>query len=74
MSIGKILIFLGFSLLIIGLFVQIIESSKMNWFGKTIFDFYYEGKNIKFFAPIGSTLILSIFLSIIINLIIKFFK
>ena len=29
MSIGKILIFLGFSLLIIGLFVQIIESSKM---------------------------------------------
>ena len=74
MSISKILIFLGLTILIMGIFLLLFESSKMNWFGKTIFDFYYESKNIKFFAPIGSMFIFSIFLSILINLIIKFFK
>ena len=69
MEIGKHLIFLGVLILLIGLLIQFFDLSSL--FSKNILDFKYESKNIKFFFPLGSMILLSIFLSVILNIINK---
>ena len=73
MDIGKSIIFLGFSMMCFG-FLFYILGDKINWFGNLLGDFRYESKNIKIFIPITSMLFLSVSLTIIINVILKYFK
>lgn len=73
MSLSKILILSGLFLLITGLALYFF-GNKFNWFGNLPIDYKYKSKNIKIFAPIGSMLLISIVLSITLNLLNKFFK
>lgn len=70
---GKILIFLGIALLVLG-GILLLFGEKLNWFGNTSMDFKYEQDNVHFYFPLGSMLILSLLLSIVINIILKIFK
>ena len=72
-NIAKLLIFLGIILFFIG-GILLFFGEKLNWFGSTSMDFKYENDHIHFYFPFGSMLIVSVIVSIIINMISKFFK
>jgi len=69
---GKILIFIGFFLIFIG--ILFLFSSKIPYFGKLPGDIYIKRGNFTFFAPIGTCLVISIILSVILYIIFRFLK
>ena len=69
---GKILIFIGFLLILIG--ILFLFSSKIPYFGKLPGDIYIKRGNFTFFAPIGTCLVISIILSVILYIIFRFLK
>ncbi len=71
MQIAKGLIIAGVILIIIGLIYYFFQD-KLGWLGRLPGDFSYKKDSFSFFAPITTMLILSILLSIIINLIRRF--
>lgn len=73
MNTGKILVVVGLFSIVCGLII-IFFGNKLTWLGNTPFDFKYEGKNTRVYAPIGSMLLLSIIISVIANFIFRFFK
>ena len=73
MNIGKILILAGATILIMGIVVY-FTGDKFNWFGKLPLDFSYKSENSSFYAPIGSMIIVSIIVSVFINIYFKIFK
>ena len=73
MNMPKILIISGLILLITGIFLYIFED-KLNWIGTLPFDFKYENKHTKIYAPFGSMIIVSIILSFLFNFFSKLFK
>ena len=73
MDIAKSFIILGFVIFFIG-FILYLGGDKLGFFGNLLGDFKYQSKNIKIFIPITSMLIISFFISVIINLISRIFK
>ena len=65
--IGKILIITGVALVLAGLAV-IYAPWLINWFGKLPGDIHIKGEHGNLFIPITSMIIVSIVLTIIINL------
>tara|TARA_B100000029_G_C17449235_1_gene914378 strand:- start:668 stop:892 length:225 start_codon:yes stop_codon:yes gene_type:complete len=72
-QIGKVLILSGLILLIVGCIFMLI-GDKIKWFGNMPLDFSYKSDSTRFYAPIGSMILLSAILSIIANIFFKFFK
>ena len=64
--IGKILIFTGIALVIAGLAIT-YAPWLINWFGKLPGDIHIKGEHGNLFIPLSSMIIVSIFLTIIIN-------
>lgn len=69
MEIGKLLISIGFVILIIGLVLSYFRDA-IQWFGNLPGDFKWEGNHTKIYIPLMSMLLLSVLL----NLIYYFFK
>jgi len=65
--IGKILIFIGVVLVLVGLAVT-YAPWLVNWFGKLPGDIYIKGGKGTVFIPITSMIVLSIVLTVIVNL------
>lgn len=65
--IGKILVFIGLLLVIAGLAVT-YAPWLINWFGKLPGDIYIKGEKGTIFIPITSMIIISIVLTMIINI------
>ncbi|WP_347158948.1 DUF2905 domain-containing protein [Pontibacter chitinilyticus] len=63
--IGKTIVILGVVLVIVGLAVW-LAGDKLNWFGHLPGDIRIERKNVRFYAPITSMLLLSILLSLLL--------
>jgi len=63
---GNLLIGAGLILLLIGI---ALKWGVLGWFGHLPGDFRYEGEHFVFFAPLGSMLLLSILLSLILWLL-----
>ena len=75
MEIGKYLVFVGLLVAFVGiLFILFPKIPFLNSFGKMIGDFNYQTKNVKFFVPFTSMIIASVVLTLVINLINRFFK
>ena len=70
--VGKQLIFIGFIIISIGFFILL--GDKFSWVGTTFADFSFKGKNFNIFIPFGSMIIVSLILTIFINIFNKFFK
>ncbi|MDZ7735786.1 MAG: DUF2905 domain-containing protein [Gammaproteobacteria bacterium] len=64
---GKLLIFIGIILLIAGLAVT-YAPWLINWFGKLPGDIYIKGEKGTVFIPITSMIVISIVLTIIVNI------
>ncbi|HYG04437.1 MAG TPA: DUF2905 domain-containing protein [Chryseosolibacter sp.] len=67
---SKILITIGIVLVIAGLLIQL--GHRMPWIGRLPGDVTVEKGNFKLYAPITTSILVSIFLSIVIYLINRF--
>ena len=66
---GKLLIFLGIIIVLVGLFL--IFFSKIPYLGKLPGDIYIKKGNFSFYFPLATCIIISIFLTILLNLIFR---
>ena len=73
MAVSRILITLGFILLIAGLSVSFFED-KFKWFGNMPLDLNFKNKTMRVLAPFGSMIMISILLTVVLNLILRIFK
>ena len=67
---GKMLIFMGIFIVVMGLLVMLW--GKVPGLGKLPGDIYIERENFRFFFPVVSCLLISVCLTIIINLVMWF--
>ena len=72
-QVGKVLIISGIVMLTVGVCV-VYFSAKIKWFGNLPLDFSYKSDSTRFYAPIGSMILLSAVLSILANLFFRLFK
>ena len=73
MNVGKWLIILGTSIAVIGLLVTFASKFGIS-FGKLPGDIRFKNEKFSFFFPIVSSLVASAVLTILINLIFRFFR
>lgn len=66
-SLGKILIILGVTLIIVGGIFTL--GAKLPWFGRLPGDIYIQKKNFAFFFPITTSILISIILSLVMVLL-----
>ena len=66
MEFGKVLVFTGLFLVIIGLFI--------NFVGKLPGDIYIKKENFVFYFPITTSVVLSVVLSLLLYIFSRFFR
>jgi H+/Cl- antiporter ClcA len=69
---GKILVITGVILIIAGLILW-LAGDKLNWIGHLPGDIRFENENTKFYFPVTTMILLSLFLSFILWIIRRFF-
>ncbi len=74
MRAGNVLIVLGLLLLVVGLIVRFAPSGLFSWFGNLPGDVRIEGERTRVYIPITSMLLVSLILSVVLNLIARFFR
>ena len=72
MQAGKMIVIIGAVIMVIGLVVW-LAGDKFSWFGHLPGDIRIERKNMRFYAPITSMILLSIVLSLLLWVCRKFF-
>ena len=70
---GKLLITFGLILISAGLIIHFF-GDKLSWFGNLIGDFSYKSENMRIHFPLTSMLIVSILLTLILNIFSRIFK
>lgn len=70
-DLGRILVGLGALLLVVGVLVMLLGRAGLP-FGRLPGDFAYRGKNVSFYFPLGSSILLSILLSLVFYLLSRF--
>jgi hypothetical protein len=65
-DLGKMLIIFGIILAAVG--VVLVLAPKISWLGKLPGDITYKGKGFTFYFPLGTCILLSIILSLILYL------
>lgn len=68
---GKIIIFIGLSIVAIGLLWYLL-GNKLEWLGRLPGDIRIERKNFRFYFPISTMVVLSLLASLIFNLLRRF--
>lgn len=66
-NLGKILIVIGILIALVG--ISLLFIGKFPWFGKLPGDFFWRGKNVSFYFPVTTSILISIVLSVIMWLI-----
>ena len=69
---GKYLILSGIFILVIGILVLFFHD-KLKWFGRLPGDIRIEKENFRFYFPLTSMILLSLLLSLLLQLVKKFF-
>lgn len=68
-DIGKFIIYVGIALIIIGLVIH--YGSKFLPLGRLPFDFKWETDNLNVYFPLGSCILISIILTLILNFLFR---
>jgi hypothetical protein len=71
-TIGKYLIVIGLFILVVGVVIYFL-GDRMNWFGRLPGDIKVEKENIRIFIPLTTMILLSILITLIINIFKKIF-
>ena len=69
-SVGLLVVAGGVFIIVVGL---LIYSGGLNWFGRLPGDIRYESGNVRVYIPIVSMLLVSLALTLIFNLLRRFF-
>ena len=69
-SVGLLVVFGGIFIIVIGL---LIYSGGLSWFGRLPGDIRYESGGVRVYIPIVSMLLVSLALTVIVNLLRRFF-
>lgn len=64
MKLSNLVIFIGGFIVLLGV---LMRYGWLGWFGNLPLDFKHKGENSYFFAPIGSMIAISIFLSLLMK-------
>lgn len=67
MDIGKLLITAGIIIVLVGVIITFIPNL-FSWFGRLPFDIHIENEHTRVFIPITSMLVISLVLSLLMNL------
>ena len=70
-STGKYIIFIGIAVIVIGVLIYFLHD-KLHWIGRLPGDIRIERENFRFYFPIVTMIVISLILTIVINLIKKF--
>ncbi len=63
-GLGRILLVIGLVIAGIGLFL--ILAGKIPWFGRLPGDFFWRGKNVSFYFPLATSILISLILTLIL--------
>jgi len=63
-GVGRILLIIG--IVIAGIGLVLIFAGKSPWFGKLPGDFFWKGKNVSFYFPLTTSILVSIVLTLIL--------
>ena len=69
---GKWIIAAGVIIIVLGVIIYFFHD-KLNWFGKLPGDIRIEKENFRFYFPITTMIIISVVLTILVNIFKKFF-
>jgi hypothetical protein len=61
---GRILLVIG--LVIAGIGLALIFSGKIPWFGRLPGDFFWRGKNVSFYFPLATSILVSLIVTLIL--------
>ncbi|WP_461538398.1 DUF2905 domain-containing protein [Spongorhabdus nitratireducens] len=64
---AKLLIMVGLAILIVGLLLQ-FAPGLLKWFGHFPGDFRFEGEHTRIYIPLTSMIVISLVLTLIVNL------
>ena len=68
---GRYIIFIGIAVVVIGILIYFLHN-KLHWIGRLPGDIRVEKENFRFYFPIVTMIVISLVLTIVINLIKKF--
>jgi hypothetical protein len=68
---GKYIIFIGIAIIVIGMLIYFLHD-KLHWIGRLPGDIRIERENFRFYFPIVTMIVISLVLTVLINLIKKF--
>ena len=68
---GRYIIFIGIAVVIIGVLIYFLHD-KLHWIGRLPGDIRIERENFRFYFPVVTMIVISLVLTIVINLIKKF--
>lgn len=71
-SLGKFILVVGLLIVLAGLLIYLL-GDKLTWLGRLPGDFRIEKENFRFYMPISTMIIISVVLTIIINILKKLF-
>jgi len=71
-AIARGLIYIGGALVGLGLLVLILN--RIIDLGHLPGDFAYEGKNVRVYVPVGTMIVVSIVLTVLLNLVLRLFR
>lgn len=71
-DIGRLLMILGGTLFVVGLLLTF--SGRIPWLGNLPGDVAIERENLRIYAPFGTTIVLSIIVTVVLNLISRFYR
>lgn len=65
-QIGKILLFFGLAIAVIGLILML--SGRISWLGRLPGDIYIKRKNFTFYFPLATSLLISLIITLVLML------
>lgn len=65
-SLGLLIVALGVGAIVIGL---LVAAGGLSWFGRLPGDIRYQGENTRVYVPITSMILVSVVLTVIVNLL-----
>lgn len=71
-TIGRGLVYVGLGLIVLGGLVLLL--GRVFDFGNLPGDVAYRGENVQIYAPIGTMIVLSVVLTLLLNLILRLFR
>ncbi|MFP4227595.1 MAG: DUF2905 domain-containing protein [Salinivenus sp.] len=71
-SIGRLLLYLGGGLVVMGLVLVVL--GRVVDLGSLPGDVSYKGDNVRIYVPIGTMLVVSIVLTVLLNLLLRLFR